>query len=465
MNKYQKLIGNSLIFALGNLGNKLMSFLLVPLFTYTMTRAQYGVADILSNTTLLLLPIITLGINDSLVKFIIDDSGDKVEIVSNSTILLLFGFVIGILVIPISYLMGIPIILCFLLYLNIITSALQNFLANYIRAIGLLKIYAFNSILYAFSVLVFSLAFLITLNLNVIGVISAQVFGSLISIIFLLFKSDIIKLVSLSNINMFSIKKLVKFAAPLIPNNTIFWLINTVSRYTILFFVGATANGLYAVAMKIPGLVNLFSMIFSQAWQMSAIEEKKTNMEEKQKFFSNIFISYSLIQYFGVSIILLLLKPMTRFLFAKEFYDSWTLVPLLLMGAIYASLNGFFGQIYIAENKTVGMLKTTIFTGIISIIANITLVAWIGILGATVSQLFGWLMSLIYRIYDTKKIFSFNIRLKFHVKNHFLLILQILSNYIISNYFINIGIQVTLLTGLLLFNLKEIKNLRVKGAK
>ena len=35
--KYKKLLGNSVIFAIGNLGSKIMQFIMVPIYSYTLT--------------------------------------------------------------------------------------------------------------------------------------------------------------------------------------------------------------------------------------------------------------------------------------------------------------------------------------------------------------------------------------------------------------------------------------------
>ena len=47
MNKYQKLLNNTLIFAIGTFGSKLLSFILVRLYTGCMTTEQYSTADLL----------------------------------------------------------------------------------------------------------------------------------------------------------------------------------------------------------------------------------------------------------------------------------------------------------------------------------------------------------------------------------------------------------------------------------
>lgn len=43
-NKYNKLVKDTLIFALGSIGSKFILFFLVPLYTNCLTTEQYGIA-------------------------------------------------------------------------------------------------------------------------------------------------------------------------------------------------------------------------------------------------------------------------------------------------------------------------------------------------------------------------------------------------------------------------------------
>ncbi len=42
MNKEKKLIKNSLIFAIGNIGTNIITFLMLPFYTLKLTQAQFG---------------------------------------------------------------------------------------------------------------------------------------------------------------------------------------------------------------------------------------------------------------------------------------------------------------------------------------------------------------------------------------------------------------------------------------
>ena len=69
MNKYQKLAGNTIIFAIGTFGMKLLSFLLTRLYTGCMTTAEYGDADLLYQAQNILYPIVTMSMGDAVIRF------------------------------------------------------------------------------------------------------------------------------------------------------------------------------------------------------------------------------------------------------------------------------------------------------------------------------------------------------------------------------------------------------------
>ncbi|WP_367378396.1 lipopolysaccharide biosynthesis protein [Enterococcus gilvus] len=74
MDKYKKLVNNSIIFAIGNFGSKIISFVMVPLYTYVLSSEDYGKVDLIITTVSLLIPYVTMLLSESLLRFIIDNS-------------------------------------------------------------------------------------------------------------------------------------------------------------------------------------------------------------------------------------------------------------------------------------------------------------------------------------------------------------------------------------------------------
>ena len=57
MDKYKKLISNTVIFAIGTFSSKVLVFLLMPLYTRVLSDAEYGITDLIVQTGNLLLDV------------------------------------------------------------------------------------------------------------------------------------------------------------------------------------------------------------------------------------------------------------------------------------------------------------------------------------------------------------------------------------------------------------------------
>ena len=62
-NRYKKLFSNTLILGIGTFGSKVLTVLLMPLYTSYLTNGEYGIVDLLVQTANLLIPLVSLGMN------------------------------------------------------------------------------------------------------------------------------------------------------------------------------------------------------------------------------------------------------------------------------------------------------------------------------------------------------------------------------------------------------------------
>ena len=57
-NKYKTLVSNTMLISLGTFGSKLLVFFMVRFYTSYLTPADYGTADLITQTANLLFPLI-----------------------------------------------------------------------------------------------------------------------------------------------------------------------------------------------------------------------------------------------------------------------------------------------------------------------------------------------------------------------------------------------------------------------
>ncbi|WP_233278923.1 lipopolysaccharide biosynthesis protein [Floricoccus tropicus] len=441
MNTYKKLVGNSLIFAIGNLGSKFITFIMLPLYTYKLSTSEYGTTDVIQTTVMLLLPIVSLSIYDAVLRFAMDEKEEKSDIFSSGILVSIIGVFISLIVTLVMFSLNIPFSIFFFMLLTV--QSFQNLTSQFCKAIGKVKLFAVNGIVLSFATALTNVLFLIVFEFGVFGYLWSIVASNLLSIIFMVVVGRLYKYVDFRKINRDTIFRMLKFSVPLVPNSIAWWTSNTISRYFILYFLGASVNGLFAVANKIPTLLSVVNSIFFQAWQMTAIEEFES--EDKDEIYSNTFNVYCQVLFLGSAVILAMIQPLMSVLVSPKFYLAWEYVPFLLTTVIYSSLSGFLGQNYVAAKKTVGVLVTTIFGAVVNILGNFILVPTMGAIGAGISSTIAFFVIWLVRMKDNKKFSNMKIDNKMFILNNILIFSQIMSMYLLKGKAMYISIIIHLL--------------------
>lgn len=408
-----------MIFAMGYLGSRIISFLMLPLYTYKLTTGEYGTIDLLTTTVAFLLPVISLSIFDATLRFAMEKEADVSKVLTNSFVLTFVSSLILIIAAVIAYLIN---ILYFFLILLLILQSYQSLFSQYANGIGKTKIFASNGLVLSFLTAGLNILFLVPMNLGLYGYLISTCLAYFISNIYLILSLNIFNEINFASYDLDYLKKMIRYSIPLIPNSVAWWITTAVGRYFILFFVGTAGNGLYAVANKIPTLLTVFTTIFSQSWQLSAIES--FNSEEREGFFSNVYSIYSQLLIIGCSGIMFLLKPIFLILVSKDFFSSWKFAPFLLLSVITSSLSSFLGSQYIAAKETRNVLKTTVVGGVLTITLNVILVPIMGVNGVGLGSFLSFFIVWLIRERDLQRFFSFSLDKK---KFYFGLIIIILQ--------------------------------------
>ncbi|WP_172638399.1 lipopolysaccharide biosynthesis protein, partial [Lactiplantibacillus plantarum] len=200
------------------------------------------------------------------------------------------------------------------------------------------------------------------------------------------------------------------------------------------------ANGLYAVATKIPTIINVFYTVFAQAWQISAVEEYENDRDGD--FFSTIFNANVGLSVILIGGILVVLKPVMSIFVASSYFLAWQIVPSLLFASFFSNLSSFLGTIYLATKKTGGIMKTTVYGMIVNILLNCTLVPIFGLQGAGIGAALGFAFIAGVRLIDVRKFVKLNIAWVNLEISIGLMILMSLIQFVFNNHGI---IQYTLL--------------------
>lgn len=406
-NKYKRLASNTLLFALGNFGSKFLVFFLLPLYTNVLTTTEYGISELVSTTSNLLMPFVILSIQDATMRFGLDTRCDKGEVARNSIIVLTIGSIITIILYPIFSLYKpfsgyVSYFVCIS-----ITNMIRTVFSMYIKAIGKTTIFAIDSIVNTAVLLILNIVFLTTLKLGLDGYFLAIIISSILSILFLSISGRIIKTALDSKNNWDLMKEMLRFSIPMVLNNVSWWIINSSDRIMIEYFYSAAESGIYSVAAKMPSVLVTITNIFNQAWTISSISEYDTTRDEQ--FYSTTFSVYNCTLLIISSAIILIIKPFMQVYVGKDFISCWQYVPLLILGSVFQSYANFFGAIYTSAKKNVSIMLTTSLAAFINIALNCLLIPTIGIQGAVIATAVAYFVVFIIRMIDSKKYVDFKI--------------------------------------------------------
>lgn len=391
MNQYKKLVNDSIIMIVGNFGSKVIGFLMLPLYTSYLSTKDYGIVDLIITTTALLLPIISCSIYDGVLRFAMDKNRDSGIVLSSSFLFMgAISLLCLALIVPLSAINHTVIYLIPLLVIQMF----QSLFSQYAKSINELQIFAINGMLLSFLTALLNFIFLVPISMGYTGYLLSMIIANFCSVTYLFVSLKLWKSLSVQRFSVIELKELLKFSMPLIPNSVAWWLTTSVGKYSVLFFIGASGNGLFAVANKIPSLLSVFTSIFAQSWQISAIEDYESN--STGDFFKNVYSYYVGLLIIGGSVIILLSQPLINLLVSKEFISSWRFVGFLVASVITSSITGFLGSRYVAMKDTIGVFFTTVVGAIINVIANIILVPLLGIqgvgIGSTISFIVVWII-------------------------------------------------------------------------
>lgn len=450
MDKYKKLVSNTVIFAIGTFSSKVLVFLLMPLYTRVLTDAEYGVTDLIVQTGNLLLPLVSLGIVNAVIRFGLDRDIRKHDVFTTGLVTILAGFCIMLLAYPLLDMLDFLSGHTMLIYAFVLMSSLRSLCSQFVRARGQVRLYAVDGILSTVTTILFNVWFLVGLKGGVFGYVLAIVCSDALSVLFLGLNAELWRFIRFQGLQRSVSRAMLKYAVPLIPNNILWWITNVSDRYIVAYMMGEKYNGLYAAAYKVPSVVILVSGIFMDAWQMSAVTESKG----RGNFFSKVFRSYSSLLFITGSGIILFSKVIMKLLVSEAFYESWRYIPFLVIATVFTCIVNFLGSIYMVEKKSVLSLATTTAGAVTNIILNFLLIPDFGVNGAAVATFISYFVVFLLRAVDTRRFVKIRYSGLRLAVNTILLLLQSLVMIFELPYWIAVEIFLTAL--MVLMNANEL---------
>ena len=426
MNQKKQLLKNTAIIAIGKLSTQIVSFLLLPLYTAKLSTEEFGTYDFFVTLSVFLLPIITLLMEESMFRFLIDadDLKSKKRTITATIVYTTVGTVI--FTILAAIIMGIIHYEYAVIFIIFIISNILLGLSNALsRGMGKVNLYSLSNFILGVITIILNILFIVTFKLGVNGLLWSNIIANAATAVIMFYKLHLPQFVSKKDFSRETLGKMIRYSAPLVPNNLSWVIISLSDRLMLTQMTGADANGIYAVANKFPNIVYTCYGFFSTAWKESAARILKE--ENKSQYYNSI---YKDVKFFLKAIVLglIAIMPLAFPLLVNESYnDAYKYIPILIISIYYTNMSNFYGGIFTAYKNTKIMGSTTAVAAVINIVINIIFIPKFGIYAATFSTLISNIVVYFYRRHKIMDYIKF--KEKFNYVFWILLVITLITYY------------------------------------
>ena len=391
----QTLGKQSLIYGFGHIMVRLVTFLLLPLYTNIFSAEEYGVVALFYTFLSFMNVILRYGMGAALLKFYVPADTDERKTIITNIIASLFlsGGLFLILFYMFRHMLA-PIILG-VNNPELITLMGIIIVFDTIWSIPMLVLRSENRPIQFISLSLLNVG--ITMGLNLVLILKM---GMGIKAVFLsnLIASGILLLVSLPilgkrfNLSSLSVdrwKTILKFAMPFLPAGLFSMVMEVSDRYILKYLTDLSTVGIYNTGYKVGMLMMLVVTGFNMGWQPYFLQEGKSNY--KDNVFSNI-ITYVCASLGFIWVLILIwsdklirIKLFGYSFIGEEFYDALPLVPWIALGYLFY---GYYilqtPGIFLKDRPSIAAW-TRLFGALINIGLNLFLIPIYGAWGAAIS--------------------------------------------------------------------------------
>ena len=402
--EYKTLTGTTILFAGANIVSKVLKILLVPLYTVFLTTSECGTGETVIITVNLLYPVFLLGVNEAALRFTMKDESKAEAVFSNCIAIVAEASLAGSLMI--AALWCLPLFRPYLpvMYIMTVASAVEALMMAETKGLGRNTLYAVSEIISTAALICLNIILVALLRTGIIGYLWSMAGASAARIILLSFFPGKTISADMKSVDRTMKAAILKFSLPFMPASILWWIMDSSGRYMVMWFLGSSAAGIYAVSFRLSALVTSISVIFHHAWQLSAI--RQYSLGKYETFYKSAMRSYNVLFFTGVSVLIAFVRPIMGLL-DDSFEEAWRYAPVLLIAAVFFALSGLVCANYTVCEKTGGVLLASFIGAAVSAGSGLILTPLLGMQGTAASALLAFYIMWLIMTVHTGRLMGF----------------------------------------------------------
>jgi O-antigen/teichoic acid export membrane protein len=422
--------------SLGTIVAMVFQFLSIVIITRYVTKEEFGIYVLIIVISTFLDTFSGLALEQSLVKFI--SSADVLE--RRST--LFPALIIRIILIVVAVILVVLFHNSFMnlfgfmateyLYVIIILFILSSFRGlfyNLLQGMNLFKRYASVQTITSILRILLLLAVVYIDELNLINVLLVEIvavtFTVLLQLALIPYKE-----VFFWDVNIDSIRKIVRFSFPLYLSGISYFIQTQVNIFIISAYLNPVSIANYDVAGKIPqasakGFQSFIIVFYPNLSRLLSSGENRSAL----KLINNSLVTFSIIINLLLLVSFLFNKEIILLLFSDKYLDSTLAFSFLMVAFYLTAMSNIMGYSLVSAGLPSTTLAVNVVAGVINLIGVFLMVPLLGFMGAVYSLLITGFASLLFHYFYLNK-YSMKIELISFIKPSLITILSLLLYYL-----------------------------------
>lgn len=419
MNKLKLFIENFLVYGLGGIISRIIPLIMVPIVTRLMPETEYfGISDMSNTVVQFASALAVMGMYDAMYRMFFEkDDLDFKRSVCSTALLFSIGTSIVVFVIVIlfkdmiaKYFFGNE-QYAYLVYISAMAAlvgATNSIVSAPTRMQNKRKIFLITNTLSPVIAYAISIPLLLKGHYIIALPLAAAISGITMELAFVILNH---KWFRFQTFDFGLLKELLKIAIPLLPNFLIYWIFNSSDKLMITNIIGIGAAGIYSVGSKLGHVSQLIYTAFAGGWQYFAFSTMKEDDQVSSN--SSVFEYLGVISFVAGIFMCAWCRPIFNLLFEGEYQLGYTVVPYLFLAPLMQMLYQVAANQFLVIKKTWPNMLILLCGAVANVILNWILIPRLGIEGAAVATLMGYLIADLIAILVLRRIKLMIIRGRF----------------------------------------------------
>lgn len=400
--KIKKLLSHSLVYGLGNSANRIVGFLLLPLYSRYLSPEDYGVLALVGMFGEVLFILTNMGQSSAIFRtyFQHEDPRARETVITTSLWLVLtLSFPIGLLALTLSEPLAQLItgstsytIWVMLGIGGVIFRTLQRMPMAVLRAREESRRYAVNSFLRTIIGLVLAIVFVVGLHLGGRGVLMSQLLVEGVMCAYLL-------PITLKGLKLrysrADARNMLGYGVYLIPTALGSFVLQLSDRYFLKHYTTLSVVGIYALGSRMGEMLSFPMHAFELAWPQFLFGNQKN--PNAPALYARVFTYLLTVLGFLWLAISLLAKEIVTVMVHPSFYEAYRVVPWIAGGFVAQGLN-YAGNVGINLHRKVKYRPLILMTtATLNLTLNFLLIPTYGMMGAAIATFASYTFQSLFR--------------------------------------------------------------------